>query len=148
MSRTLNPQLFGPTESPVIKVDTSGIAQKKLRDIENQVEVLQQKLDRMTQVHEAKFQHLVSLQKNLESQMRHIAETFSKQNAQIVSRISEKRGADVKVQDLIDRHQQLVTNFEHRLGQIHKVTKDQEVKILAYKATYDEVLKEIRNIHK
>jgi hypothetical protein len=151
MARSLNPQLFGPANTPTqapIPAEVQAASNKKIRDIENQVEVVQQKVDRLVQLQEAKFQHLMTMQRNMESQIRQVAETFSKQNAQIISKITEKKGAEVKIQDLIERHQQLVNNFETKLSQVQKVANEQEMKIMSYQATYDEVLREIRSLRR
>jgi myosin heavy subunit len=151
MSRSLNPQLFGPTSAPVIKVEGAQQMQlqsKKVRDVEAQVEVLSEKLDRMVQMLDGKIQQLHGHQKALGEQMKQMAEGFSSQQAALISKVNERRGADIKMQELIDRHNQLVNTFEMRVNQLQKVTSEQEMKVMTYQATYDEVLREIRNLKK
>jgi len=149
MARTLNPQLFGSVDGPLVKVEAgSQIHSKKLREIEAQVETINGKLERWVQILDGKIQQLHNAQKNISEQIRQSAESFSQQQALLASRINERRGADVKTQELVDRHNQLIHKFESRITQIQKVTSEQEMKLLTYQATYDEVLREIRSLSK
>jgi hypothetical protein len=147
MSRTLNPQLFGPIQTPVVNVEAGGQMQmKKMREVEAQVEVLNQKMERWAQIVEGKIQQLQVGQKNIVEHIKQVAENFSAQQAALHSKINERRGADVKAQELIDRHNQVVHNFENRINGLQKITSEQEMKLMTYQATYDEILREIRNI--
>lgn len=146
MPRSLNPTLFGPIETPVVKVDGGALQTKKIRDIEMQIEATNQKLDRYVQILEQKIQHTSNHQKALVDQLKLMADGFSKQIALLHSRMNERRVADVKSQELVDRHNQLVQNFDQRMAQVQKLTSEQEMKIMTYQATYDEILREIRNL--
>lgn len=147
MSRSLNPNLFGPGEVPVAKVEVSGqVYMKKAREIEAQVEIVNQKLERWVQILEGKIQQLHSAQKNLSEQMKQMSEHFAEQNAVLHGKVNERRTADVKTQEMMDRHNQLVHNFESRVSQLQKVAAEQEMKLMSYQATYDEVLREIRSL--
>jgi hypothetical protein len=152
MARTLNPQLFGPTSDP--NPDLAGgnsaaqnmASNKRLRDVEIQLDNLNQKLDRMAQVVEQKHQHVLTIQKGFDAQMRQLIEHFNKQLAVFASKINERRTNDAKVAELVDRHNQLVNSFETRLSHFQRLATEQEVKLMNHQATYDEVLKEIRSL--
>ena len=148
MARTLNPQLFGPSELPQarsLEVPTDTNA-RKFRDMEAQIDRINQKVDQWAKIVDTRHQQLQSAQKALHEQLKRVAENFSAQQAAIHSKLNERKSADAKVQDLIDRHNQLVQTFELRLGQLQKVTRAQAIKLMAYQATYDEVLREVRNL--
>jgi chromosome segregation ATPase len=147
MSRTLNPQLFGPIDTPVVKVD-AGHQQvtKRMRDLEAQVEVVNQKMDRWAQIVDGRIQQLTQSQKNIVEQIKAVTDGFNRQMANLHSKINERRSSDVKTQELFERHNQLVLNFEARLNQIQKLSTEQEMKLMTYQATYDEILREIRNL--
>lgn len=146
MSRTLNPQLFGHNETPIVKVDGAAIQQRKVSEIEAQIETVNQKLDRWAQIMEQKVQQLHTSQKALGEQMKQLAENFAKQTANLGSKINERRLIDAKTQEMIDRHNQLVNTFEMRFQHLQKVTTEQEIKLMTYHSTYDEVLREIRGL--
>ncbi len=146
MSRSLNPQLFGQVDTPLVKVEGATIQNKQLREIEAQVEAVSQKMDRWAQIMEQKIQHLNAGQKMLGEQIKQLAESTAKQNAAMHTRLSERRVADAKTQELFDRHNQLVNSFESRINHIQKVATEQELKLMTYQSTYEEVLREIRNL--
>ena len=146
MSRTLNPQLFGQVDTPLVKVDVASLQQKQLREVEAQVDLMNQKLDRWAQIVEQKIQQLSAGQKVLAEQIKQLAETTAKQNAAMHSRLNERRVAEAKTQELFDRHNQLVNSFETRINHIQKVATEQELKLMNYQSTYEEVLREIRNL--
>lgn len=148
MARTLNPQLFGSVDTPVVKVDGASLQQKQVGELEAQIETVNQKLDRWAHLMEQKIQKLTATQKALGEQIKMLAETTAKQNATIFSKLNERRVAEAKTQELFDRHNQLVNSFEMRVSHIQKVATEQEIKLMGYQSTYDEVLREIRNLKK
>lgn len=147
MARSLNPNLFGQQEVQTQAPDAgSQAALRKTRELEAQMDVLNQKIDKWAKILESKFQQMQSVQKNLGEQIRQVSENFSTQQAGIHSKLNERRSADVKVQELVDRHNQLIQSFEGRVSQMQRVASEQEMKLMSYQATYDEILREIRTI--
>ena len=149
MARTLNPQLFGSTSAPTASANTDLIGQvavRKVRDVEIQVETLDQKIEKWVQILDSKIQKLQAGQKSLADQMKMMSDHFTQQTSTLHNRLNERRAADAKVQELVDRHNQLVHNFELRLSQLQKLSSEQEMKLMTYQATYDEVLREIRGL--
>jgi uncharacterized protein YoxC len=120
------------------------LQQRKIRDIEAQTDVLNQKLERLARIMEQKVQQLHAAQKALGEQIKQLATTMNEQNAAMHSRLNERRVADAKTQELFDRHNQLVNSFESKINQIQRVATEQEIKVMGYQSTYDEVLREIR----
>ncbi len=146
MTRTLNPQLFGTTDLPIVKVEGVPNQNRRIGEIESQVEAVNQKLDRWAQMMEQKMQQLHSAQKTCTDQIRQVAESFSAQTAAIHSKLNERRAVDAKTHEMIERHNQLVNSFETRIQHVQKVATEQEIKLMSYQSTYDEVLREIRNL--
>jgi peptidoglycan hydrolase CwlO-like protein len=154
MARTLNPQIFGqqavvqPTGQPQMQIMDSSpnLNARKMRELEVQNETLNQKIEKWVQILDGKIQKIQNSQKNLNDQFKMSTDNVAQQNAIILSKMNERRTADAKVQELVDRHNQLVHNFELRLNQLQKVTNEQEMKLMAYQSTYDEILREIRNL--
>lgn len=154
MARTLNPQIFGqqavaqPSGQPQMQIlDSSpNLHARKMRELEVQNETLNQKIEKWVQILDGKIQKIQNSQKNLNDQFKMSTDNVAQQNAIILSKMNERRTADAKVQELVDRHNQLVHNFELRLSQLQKVTNEQEMKLMAYQSTYDEILREIRNL--
>lgn len=147
MSRTLNPHLFGPIDTPVVQVDPSYTQNnKRFRDLEMQIDNMNQKLDKWAKMLEGKVQQLHHSQKLLNDHIKQVSANFTEQQAAILSKLNERRTSEVKTQELFDRHNQVINNFEMKIQQIQKVATEQEMKLIAYQATYDEILREIRNL--
>jgi hypothetical protein len=103
-------------------------------------------MDRWAQIVDGRIQQLTQSQKNIVDQIKSVTDGFNRQMANLHSKINERRSSDVKTQELFERHNQLVVNFEARLNQIQKLSTEQEMKLMTYQATYDEILREIRNL--
>lgn len=139
------PQMQMPTAPAVHEFEMSEQYRRKIRDLENQVAVLSQKVEKLSSVLDQRFTTLSQTEKAFEQQVKERFEEMSASQAAAVSKLTERRVADVKIQEMIDRHNQLVLNFETRMNQIHKVASEQEMKVMTYQATIDEILREIRN---
>lgn len=152
MARTINPHLFGQYDSTQVATQQESAQsvslQKKMRELEGQIENLQQKMVGWLQVQEQKFQLLSQTQKSTSEQLSKLSEQFTQHQVIIQNKLNERRTSESRSQDLLDRHQQVVQNFEVRLNQLQKVAKDQEVKLMSYQASYDEILREIRSLRR
>ncbi len=151
MARTINPQLFGPVENPAAAVKNevalhAQVHPKRLREIEIQFEGLNQKIDKLALSFEQKVQQLYGNQKVINEQVKKLSEAFTQQQVVFQTKMNERRTAENRSQELIDRHQIVVSQLELRAQQLQKVAAEQAIKIKAYQATYDEILREIRDL--
>lgn len=147
MARTLNPQLFGPSEVPAAGPEVNQTYNpKRLCEIEDKIEILSKKIAIWMQASDSRQSEAQMNQKALSEQMCKLADQVNQQQSIFKNKFNERKSAEAQSQVLIDRHQQIVQNFESRLDQLQKVTREQELKIKSYQATYDEILREIRNI--
>lgn len=165
MPRELNPELFGPRQkpsgmsvqapaasqslptmslSPTHAYETPEAVKRKIRDLENQVQVLQQKIEKMTMSFEQRMAHTQSTQKSIEMSLKSSLQEMAQNQANTISKLNERRAADAKIQEMVDRHNLLVQNFEVRMTAMHKVSSEQEMKLMTYQATIDEILREIK----
>ena len=56
-----------------------------------------------------------------------------------MGRIHEKLSQETKVQDILDRHNQIVQRFEMKLEQLQKLMGEQDIKLLSYSDTLREI---------
>lgn len=130
---------------PPEQVETTEAFRRKIRDLENQIQVLTQRMEKMAQHVEQRLTHSQNSQKSLEMSIKNSFQEVAKNQATTTSKMTERRVSDAKIQDMVDRHNQLVLNFEQRMQAAQKVTSEQEMKLMTYQATIDEILREIRN---
>jgi len=149
MAREFNPDLFGQIERPQqmesLQQDT---LKRKIRELESQTHQLTQRVDKLTLALEQKTVQLNHAFKNLEANSKAALQEISKNQCSLAQKLTERRVADAKMQELVDRHNHLVHNFEMRMNNLQKVTSEQEMKILTYQSTIDEILREIRGVRR
>jgi chromosome segregation ATPase len=148
MAREFNPEIFG--ESARSTAPTGGHdvepLKRKVRDLELQVQTLTQKIERMTMAFEQKAMQTQNAQKTFEGHVKQALQELSQGHSVLSGRITERKVADTKIQELVDRHNQLVHNFELRMTNLQKVSAEQEMKLMTYQSTIDEILREIRKL--
>lgn len=62
------------------------------------------------------------------------------------TKVTDSHMADMKTQALMDRHTQLLRQFETRVGQLQKVIEEQEFQILNYQASLEESRRELSKL--
>ena len=124
--------------------ETPEAVKRKIRDLENQIQVLQQKIEKMSSNFEQRLAQTQSTQKSIEMSLKSSLQEMAQNQANTISKVNERRGADAKIHEMIDRHNSLVQNFEIRMAAMHKVSSEQEMKIMTYQSTIDEILREIK----
>lgn len=151
MSRQFNPDLFESENMP--NTESSGFAlgqietmKRRVRDLELQNHQLLQKIEKMALHYEQKMSQMSAQQKSFEAAMKQKMDDSLKNQTILSNRMTERKVIDTKMQELLDRHNQLVQNFETRLSQAQKLSKDQEMKLMTYQSTLNDILREIRNL--
>lgn len=153
MSRQFNPDLFKPENVPSQDVTGAALSQiegmkRRMRELELQNHQLLQKIDKMALFYEQKISQITAQQKTSESNIRQNLAELAKNQTAVSQRLTERKAVDLKMQELIDRHNLLVQNFESKMTHVQKVTKEQELKLLTYQTTLNEILREIRSLQK
>lgn len=148
MAREFNPDLFGAPNRPPAQNETFQLdAQKrKIRELEAMVHTLAQKVDKLTLTIEQKTVQLQHALRSLETNSKSAVQELAKNQSSLVQKVTERRMADAKMQELIDRHNQLVHSFEVRMNSMQKLTNEQEIKLMSYQANMEELLREVRNM--
>lgn len=145
MGREFNPDVFTSGQKPQLETLQQDSQRRKIRDLEIQVHTLTQRVDQLMLALEQKstqHQHAI---RNLEGNSKSAIQEIARNQTVMAQKAAERRLLDAKTEELLDRHNQVVQNFELRMNNLQKVTSEQEVKLMAYQATIDEILREIRN---
>ncbi len=83
-----------------------------------------------------------------EAQNKNAAES-AQRFATVVGKVNERKVTDMKVQDMMDRHNTIVRNFENRLMSLQRLVGEQEMSLHNAQATLEEARAEIaRLLHK
>ncbi len=79
----------------------------------------------------------------LEDQQQKINQENIEKFAQIAAKVNERKVTDGKVQELIDRHNTIVRNFENRLTSLQRINAEQELTLHNAHAALEEVRTEL-----
>ncbi|NCN40086.1 hypothetical protein GW916_02445 [bacterium] len=167
MSRELNRDLFPSDKDSARKsvqgdtqVDEVAASKEDLRVLSYQIETLWKKVKEMdprlertqTRVQELssscklRFERVQShLQRQAEGTQGQFGDMHAKV-AQLLSKVNETRLAENRIQEIVDRHQQVVRSFEARLTQLKKLVSEQELQLSASRAELKDALKEISRL--
>ena len=156
--RELNPNLFdtsgrpewseSPAEKAVVPVDTQ--AQRQMQEMARQIKMLESlvseqkvKLEDQAKNHRVNMEAVVHRLQQVETgQVKHLRE-LDERLGQIISHVSERRSVDQKMEEMIDRHNNIVQNFELKLKVLQKVLADRELQILKAVSMVEEARAEI-----
>ena len=110
---------------------------------ESQMDQLSSQLKAVTRDSELRLsrvsEQMVRLEEGLNRLTRETADRF----AQVSARLNERKVTESKTQELIERQNVLVRNFENRLAAVQKLTADQEQALITAHAALEDARAEI-----
>ncbi len=139
MQREINPQLFRQPKNETSQSSALTPSSKLIpQRIENDLKELS------AQVHQLRTQNQM-LERKVE-QMSLQYQDLSTKHAIVSSKVNERKVADVKIHDLIDRHNTLIMNFENRMTHMSRIMNEQEMKLYNATAALEEARREIARL--
>ncbi len=163
MARELNEHLFAsvePTISPPL-VSTSTIPtqphaeaslfeafRRKVKEVEARFDNLQSRLGDFSGQIKLRFERI----QNQFTRGDEVFQAFQKdvhdKLAQLTSRVNERKLADAKIHELVERHSQIVQGFETRLASLQKVISEQELQLMNSRTELKEAQRELARLKK
>jgi hypothetical protein len=121
---------------------------RRMKDYEYKLDALNSKMTELMSATKARIERIAAAT--------HRAEEFSKMGfqelnskfASISGRVSERRVHDTKVEEMVDRHAQVLNQFEVRLNQLQKIIGEQEMQLMNSRSALQEALREIARLKK
>lgn len=168
MSRELNPELFPGVKQAEVPIpvdsrgDTSGLPAKqeewrmmvsqfelmkrKIKETEARVEMTNSRLTEFMGAAKVRFERLAGMNQRLEELVKANLHDLTNKQSQMMSRVNERKVGDAKIQELVDRHNQLVQSFEQRMNQLQKVVAEQEMQLITSRAEIKDATQEIMRL--
>ncbi len=174
MHRELNPQLFankpdktpdspgplGASSKPTLSQQAQNYLPTEVRALENQVHtvkmgvsMVEKKLESMgLQMQEfarataTRFERFSQSLARLEEAMAQGNQELTNKYGTLTGKLNERRVNDGKIQEMVDRHNHIVRNFENRLTALQRTLSEQEMQLMASNATLDEARQEIMRL--
>ena len=165
MPRELNPELFGAQKPAPEPVSASPSQPKWLKEEDGKVlalrlEALRKKVKELEAALETQNGRQKDGQEGLKGRFDRIQQHMQRQDSQIqantqdvhnklakvVSRLNERLTSDAKIEELMDRQQQVIQGFELRLSQMQKIINEQELMLAAARSELKEAQREITRL--
>jgi hypothetical protein len=163
MTRELNPELFPELqkkERPAVAEPQAGAAagernedfrlllaqfemlKRKFKEYEARLETTNTRMNDFVNATKAKYDRLAGMTQRLEEMAKASLQDLANKQSQLMSKVNERKVGDTKIQELVDRHNQLVLNFEQRMAQMQKVVSEQEMQLTVSRAELKEAQRE------
>ena len=138
--------------APVLKEDWQilvaqiSVLKKRLKDLESRHETFQNRVSEWTKATKSRFERFNSAGSRMEQFLKGTIQEINEKFAQLTSRVAERRLQDNKIQQMMDRHNQVLQGYETRLTQIQKLVHEQEIQLMGAKGTLEEARREIARL--
>lgn len=158
MQKELNPQLFGETglKSRVVEKQTPPPTlhlEQKITETKQQVQSVTEALQRIVQQmneymksNHAKMERFNTALHKLEQNDQELVSQATEKISQIAARVGERKSMDAKVQELVDRQNNVMRTFEVRLNQLQMLINEKDAQLVSTQAALNEAKMEIARL--
>ena len=164
MNKELNPDLFEEKKkgkTPVLdKALDSGLAgssylntDRQIFELRSQNQALADQLNKivntvneLVKTSHLKFEKQTALLARLEQSHNGLATEAGQKIAQIAQRVNERKSLDLKVQEMIDRHNNVIKSFEVRMNHLQKLLTEKEGQMISAQSALNEAKMEIARL--
>lgn len=163
MHKELNPELFG--EKKVAKSSPADAAvnlgnntnylntdrqifelRSQNQNLHNQLEKIVSSVNEWIKTSNVKFEKQAALLTRLEQSHNGLATEAGQKISQLSAKVNERRTLDLKVQEMVDRHNNVIKSMEVRMNHMQKLLAEKESQVLAAQAALNETKMEIARL--
>jgi len=116
------------------------------KKIEEKFEALANRIEELTKLINMKTERIAVKQKMMEERQEDTAQDTQKKFISLMARHGDLPKVEFKIQEMIERHNQVVRMFENRLTQMKRVIDEQNMQLLKTAAEFDEARREISRL--
>lgn len=163
MHKELNPELFG--EKKMAKAPATDAAanlgnnagylntDRQIFELRSQNQVLHNQMEKIVasvnewiKTSNARFEKQAALLTRLEQSHNGLATEAGQKISQLNAKLNERRTLDQKVQEMVDRHNNVIKSFEVRMNHLQKLLAEREAQVVAGQAALNEAKMEIARL--
>lgn len=164
MNKELNPELFGEKkvarssalEAPLSMGPTNNNylnTDRQIFELRAQNQALAEQLNKVVatvneliKTSNIKFEKQTSLLNRLEQSHNGLATEAGQKITQLGQRVNERKSLDLKVQEMVDRHNNVIKSFEVRMNHLQKLLAEKEAQMISAQAALNETKMEIARL--
>ncbi len=141
------PRVPGPIPPEVKLLEAHVHALKlQLQASEKRSEMMHAQMQELLRATTSRFERVSHAINRVESSTTSQIQELNTKYAGLASKMNERRVQDAKVQEMIDRHNHIVRNFENRLVHLQRVLSEQEMQLLNASAALEDARHEISRL--
>ncbi|MEQ1878098.1 MAG: hypothetical protein ABL958_15755 [Bdellovibrionia bacterium] len=119
---------------------------KNPKKLEERVQGLSDQMNELSRLLALKTEKMSIKIRLLEERQQGFIEDFQKKLTSFNVRMSDKPRVDIMVQEIIEKHNQIVRTFENRLGQLKRVVENQEAELYKIMNELQEARRELSRL--
>lgn len=164
MQKELNPELFGEkkvAKNPLMESagslsTTNGNylnTDRQILELRQQNQALAEQLNKVVgtvnelmKTSNLKFEKQQHLLSRLEQSHNGLATEAGQKITQLAHRVNERKSLDLKVQEMVDRHNNVIKSFEVRMNHLQKLLAEKEAQMITAQAALNEAKMEIARL--
>lgn len=139
---------FDPNQIELSSMNPYSEVRRVEKRVDGLVQEMRLKLDDAAKVSQTKAELFLQKLGSLESRFEALSQDLKSKYSGLTGKMTERNLTDMKTQALMDRHTQLLRQFEQRVSQLQRIVEEQEYQILNYKSALEEARKELQRIKK
>jgi chromosome segregation ATPase len=162
MQKELNPELFGsgvvgqsrykenetPNSHRAVQQTEQKIAEVRaqMKGLTEQMAYLTSQVNEYIRSSQGRLEKMNSGVKQLEMSQESLRQETGQRLSMAHQRLNERKSMDMKMQELIDRHNSVLRSFEVRLHHMQKLMAEKDAQMIATQATLNEAKMEIARL--
>jgi chromosome segregation ATPase len=165
MQKELNPELFGEKKNstparreglipPAPSTDPTYLnTDRQIFEIKSQIMNMNEQLSRLTaalneanKTSNGKFDRFQQALSRVETSHNGLAVEAGQKIQQINAKLAERKALDAKIQEMVDRHNNVIKSFEVRLNHMQRLLAEKENQLVASQAALNETKMEIARL--
>ncbi|MBX9768500.1 MAG: hypothetical protein K2X47_14595 [Bdellovibrionales bacterium] len=160
MDKQLNPALFSANTSEKVQADSKSwyidpasslrfdrpVDRAELKKLEDRFEVINDRVTELVKTNTLKGEKASQRVAQVEGRIEALAQEIRSKYAQLSGRVTERNLMETEVQSMLDRHNQVVRNFENRMTQMQRLIENQQMLLMNSQAALEESRRELARL--
>ncbi|MCB0408399.1 MAG: hypothetical protein KDD34_09360 [Bdellovibrionales bacterium] len=119
---------------------------RKNQDLESKLEALSSRTMDLLRGAKTRIERVGAATQRVEEAVKLKFQEVAGKVSMLTSKVTERKVADAKIEELIERHNLALQNFELRTQQLQKLISEQQMQLMGYKSTLSEAQREISRL--
>jgi len=119
---------------------------RKNQDLESKLEALSSRTMDLLRGAKTRIERVGAATQRVEEAVKLKFQEMAGKVSMLTSKVTERKVADAKIEELIERHNLALQNFELRTQQLQKLISEQQMQLMGYKSALSEAQREISRL--